>query len=153
MTPSHARLPAARMAVTCLLAACLPVAWLLPAPATAQTVTLNQGGKDVRIAVGDAASLPADFPQDIPLPEPHAIVRVQRAGAATTVVIETPGTVEGVAAWFDAGMRAHGWTRARVKAPQAGVAQAWERERRAVVAWWQPSANGVQVQLELLPPR
>lgn len=131
-----------------MLAACL-----LPAVAAAQTVTLNQGGKDVRIAVGDAAVLPADFPGDIPLPAPHTVLRVQHSGATTTVAVEAPGTVDDAAARFDAGMRAQGWIAARVNAPKAGRAQAWEKDRRAVVAWWQPSAAGVQVQLELLPPR
>lgn len=131
-----------------MLSACL-----LPAIAAGQTVTLNQGGRDVRIAVGDAAVLPADFPVDIPLPEPHAVLRVQRSGATTTVAVEAPGTVDDAAGRFDAGMRAQGWTAAPVNAPTVGRAQAWEKDRRAVVAWWQPSATGVQVQLELLPPR
>jgi hypothetical protein len=131
-----------------LIAACL-----LPAVAAAQTVTLNQGGKEVRIAVGEAASLPADFPQDIPLPAPHAVLRVQHGGATTTVALEALGTVDDAAARFDAGMRAQGWVAARVNVPAAGRAQAWEKDGRAVVAWWQPSAAGVQVQLELLPPR
>lgn len=131
-----------------VLAACL-----LPAAAAAQTVTLDQGGKAVRIAVGEAAVLPADFPVDIPLPAPHAVLRVQHSGATTTVSIEAPGTVDDAAARFDAGMRAQGWIAARVNVPPVGRAQAWEKDRRAVVAWWQPSATGVQVQLELLPPR
>lgn len=123
------------------------------ADAAGQTVSLNQGGKDVRIAIGDAAVLPADFPKDIALPEPHAVVRVQHGGGVATVEVETPGNVDDVAAKFRAAMQAAGWTAAAVRSPASGQAQAWEKGQRAVVAWLVPVAGGVRMQLELLPQR
>ena len=124
------------------------------ADAAGQTVSLNQGGKDVRIAIGDAAVLPADFPKDIALPEPHAVVRVQHGGGVATVEVETPGSVDDAAAKFRTAMLAAGWTAAPVRAPASGLAQAWVKDRRAVVAWLAPAvAGGVRMQLELLPQR
>ncbi len=123
-----------------------------PAGAAAQTVTLNQGGKDVRISIGGEAALPADFPPDIALPQPHAVVRVQRSGASTTVELDVPGTtVDAAAARFRARMLAAGWTSAAVRPPAEGLAQAWEKPGRAVVAWMAPAPAGVRMQLELLP--
>ena len=49
---------------TCL-ALCLPALLAVAAPASAQTVSLNQGGQPRTIAVGDAASLPPGFPEDV----------------------------------------------------------------------------------------
>lgn len=123
--------------------------------AAAQTVTLNQGGKDVRISIGGEAVLPADFPSDVALPQPHAVVRVQRSGASTTVELAVPGaTAEAVSARFRADMLAAGWAAATVRRPADGLAQAWEKAGRAVVAWVAPApAGGVRMQLELVPQR
>lgn len=135
------------------VSACLALALVVGAAGAAgQTVTLNQGGKDVRIAIGDAAALPAAFPADIALPQPHTVVRVQRSGAAMTVDVETPAaTVDEAAARFRADMLAAGWTAAAVRRPPSGRAQAWEKDGRAVVAWLTPAEAGVRMQLELLP--
>lgn len=121
-----------------------------PPGATGQTVTLNQGGKDVRITIGGEAELPADFPKDIALPQPYAVVRVHRSGADTTVEVETAATsVDAAAATFRAGMRTAGWTAATVRRPATGTAQAWEKDGRALVAWIAPAPAGVRMQLEL----
>jgi hypothetical protein len=126
----------------------------LSAGATAQTVTLNQGGKDVRIAIGGEAALPADFPGDVALPQPHTVVRVQHSGAVTTVELDVPGaTVDDAAARFRADMLAAGWTAAAVRRPAEGRGQAWEKTGRAVVAWLAPAPAGIRMQLELLPQR
>lgn len=142
------------------LPACIALAAALAAAAgwspgaAAQTVTLNQGGKDVRISIGGEAVLPADFPADIALPQPHAVARVQRSGAATTVELALTGTtVDDTAARFGAGMLAAGWKAARVRRPAEGIAQAWEKAGRAVVAWVAPAPAGVRMQLELMPRR
>lgn len=121
--------------------------------AGAQTVTLRAAGKDVRIVAGDAAALPADFPPDVALPQPHVLVQVERAGTTTTVEADTPGDVPAVAAQLRARMQADGWTAARVAQPPSGLALAWEKDARAVVAWLKPAAVGVRLQLQLLPKR
>lgn len=122
--------------------------------AAGQTVTLNQGGKNVRIAIGGEAELPADFPKDIALPQPYTVVRVHRSGADTTVDVETPATsVDAAAATFRAGMLAAGWSAATVRPPATGTAQAWEKDGRALVAWIAPVPGGVRMQLELLAVR
>ena len=125
----------------------------LPLAAAAQTVSVNTGGGNVRIALGEAAVLPDDFPQDVALPRPHAIVQVRRSEAATTVEADVPGNVEAVLEAMRARMEADGWHAARMAQPPIGRASAWEKDRRAVVAWVQPAADGVRLQLQLLPRR
>lgn len=147
-------LPAGRrpaFAAACAsLCACMALA--APAPSPAQTVTLNRGGQDVRITVNDAATLPGDFPADIALPSTHTVVRVERSGNGTTVVIATPGTVDEEAARLRSAMPARGWAPGHVLQPRTGVAQAWVKDDRAVLAWLTPGeAGGVRVQLQLVP--
>jgi hypothetical protein len=158
MNPCNADAADARPPSTGPFVAGMAFAWVLlaafspGADAAGQTVSLNQGGKDVRIAVGEAAVLPADFPKDIALPEPRTLVRVQRSGEVATVELETPGTVDDADAKFRAAMLEAGWTAAAVQPPLSGRAQAWVKDRRAVVAWLAPAvAGGVRLQLELLP--
>jgi len=123
-------------------------------PASAQTVSLNLGGRAMRITAGDAAALPADFPADVALPDGHAVVQVQHAGEEITVETDAPGDVDTVLARLRERMRAAGWNAAKVARPADGQAQAWEKERRAVVAWVKPAVDGgVRVQLQLLPKR
>jgi len=141
----------ARATPPLLLAAALAIG---PAPAAlAQTVTLNTGGRDVRITVGEAAALPGDFPPDVPLPDGYALVQVQHAGDTTTIEADVPGELDAVAARLGERLQAEGWRPARVGAPPAGRAQAWEKDRRAVVAWLKPAAAGVRMQLQLRPRR
>ena len=109
-------------------------------------------GQDVRITVNEAARLPGDFPADIALPSTYTVVRVERSGNGTTVVIATPGTVDEEAARLRSAMPARGWAPGHVLQPRTGVAQAWVKDDRAVLAWLTPGeAGGVRVQLQLVP--
>lgn len=128
------------------------LALLLAAPswAAGQTVSLNTGGEQVRIAVGESAALPADFPRDVGLPEGHALTQVKRSGTATVIELDAPGKLDDVAARFRERMEAAGWTAAAIAQPAAGHAQAWEKDGRAVVAWLAPTDAGVHLQLQLL---
>ena len=135
--------------VACALLAALSA----PSGAAGQTVTLHRAGEDVRITVGDAAALPADFPPDVALPTTYTVVRVEHSGDGTTVVVATPGTVEDVAGRFHAGMVAAGWKAAAGAPPPVGIGQAWTKRPRAVVAWIKAGdAGGAQLQLQLLGP-
>jgi hypothetical protein len=107
--------------VACALLAALAGA----AGAAGQTVTLHRAGEDVRITVGDDASLPVDFPPDVALPTTYTVVRVEHSDGSTTVVLATPGTVEEVAGRFRAALLASRWKAAAVAAPRIGVGQAW----------------------------
>lgn len=136
-----------------ILSFALLVALPAPAGAAGQTVTLHRAGEDVRISVGDVATLPADFPPDVPLPTTCTVVRVEHSNGSMTLVVATPGTVEDVAGRFSAGMIAAGWKAGVVAPPPAGIGQAWKKRPRAVVAWVKPGdAGGVQLQLQLLAP-
>ncbi len=152
MDPRRARVPSGCKPAMRMLPACLAlVAFVLPAFSAAQTVTMNRGGRDVRITVGDAAALPADFPGDVPLPPVHTVVRVDRSDGDMTVVVVAPGAVEVAAGRFRARMLAGGWTAAALVPPATGQGQAWVKGERAVLAWWTPAdAGGVRLQLRLL---
>jgi ligand-binding sensor domain-containing protein len=129
------------------------LAFLLAAPlcAAGQTVSLNTGGKQVRITIGASATLPADFPPDVALPDGHALTQVKRSGTTTVIELDAPGELEAVAARFRERMQANGWTAVAIAQPAAGRAQAWEKDARAVVAWLAPADAGVRLQLQLLP--
>ena len=129
------------------------LAVLASARATAQVVTLDTASGQVRIAIDEAASLPPDFPADVPLPGGYALARVDRSGAGTTLTMDAPGEVGAIAAAMASGMRANGWQAAPVTAPPGGEAQAWEKDVRAVLAWFVPGEAGTRVQLELSPRR
>ena len=135
----------------CAATACLALA--ATAGAGAQTVSLNAGGKQVRIAVGEDAVLPADFPKDVALPADAKLSRVQHAGASTTLEFTAPGEPAAAVADLDARMRADGWEQASVRVPDGIRAQAWEKDRRAVIAWAVPddaNPHGVRVQVKLV---
>jgi hypothetical protein len=135
------------------LFACLVLVLAFAPCASGQTVTLHSAGRNVRIVAGDAAVLPADFPADVALPEPHTLVQVERSGALTTVLADTPGDVASVGAQWSARMEAAGWRAAGVQQPASGHAMAWEKDSRAAIAWLQPGAAGVRLQLDLRPRR
>ena len=137
-----------------LVPAAAAVAFACAGPAAAQTVTVSTATGDTRIQVGDAASLPADFPADVWLPEGHALQRVERAPATTTLTFDAEGGTATLAGDYDQRMRAAGWTPARVVQPASGCARAWEKDGRAVVAAFGANdAGGTRVRLQLLPRR
>lgn len=119
------------------------------APVVAQTVSLNTGGEQVRIKIGDSAVLPEDFPADVVLPQPNLLVQLQRSNAELMVEMDTPGTLESVANQLRAGMLVNGWTAAAIDDPAVGSGQAWEKDARSVVAWLVPGPAGVRLQLRL----
>lgn len=138
-------LPAAAFVMLCAAGFAASVA--------AQTVSLTTGSKQVRIDVGAAAALPADFPADVVLPQPHVLVRVQRSLDDTILEFDLAGDVDAAAAEVQSAMLANDWTAAPVAQPAAGRAQAWEKDARAVIAWLRPGADGTRLHLQLKPHR
>ena len=129
------------------------LAGIVPAVANAQVVTLTTGDRQVRIAVDEAATLPADFPADIALPGQYTLARVERSGNDTMLALDLPGGIDSAAAELAARMRADGWREARTVPPATGRAQAWEKDERAVIAWLAPAPAGTRLELRLLPRR
>jgi hypothetical protein len=125
----------------------------MPLCASAQTVSLTAGGKQLRIKVGEAAALPADFPADVVLPQPCVVTRVERSDQETSLELDTPGELGAIAEQFRAGMLVNGWVPAPVRQPATGNAQAWEKDTRVVIAWLTPGPAGVHLQVQLLPQR
>lgn len=144
-----------------LRAAAAGLALAAMASAGAQTVSLNSGGKQIRIAIGGAATLPEDLPQDVALPAAATLVRVQRDSGSTTLEFSAADSPDAAIADLDARMLAGGWRKAAVATPGMGRAQAWEKDARAVIAWATPEdaapqagdvmdAQRVRIQLQLI---
>lgn len=138
--------------------ACLPLLLALAlasgAPAHAQTVSLTQDGEAVTIAVGSAATLPADFPGDIFVPEAARLVRVEQPGDGRLLLdFIVAGTPEATADAYAAAMAASGWTRAGVAPIDGAQVQAWEKAARAVLVVASARDDGSDLRLQLLPRR
>ena len=133
----------------------LLVAVLAPAaPAHGQTVSLNRGGEEVTIAVGSAAMLPADFPDDILVPPAARLVRVEQPGDGRLLLDFTvAGTPQATADTYAAAMAVSGWTRAVVAPVDGAQVQAWEKAARAVLVVASAQGDGSHLRLQLLPRR
>ncbi|HLT43060.1 MAG TPA: hypothetical protein VK000_00200 [Luteimonas sp.] len=138
-----------RMGIAVLLGA-----GLLPcAAAPCQTVSLDRGGEQLVIAVGDAARLPDAFPEDVHVPAAARLLRVEQAADGRLLVqFALARDPAAIADEYEAAMTVAGWTRARVAPfPDARV-QAWERGERAVVVAVRAAADGgARLQLDLRP--
>ena len=120
------------------------------AAAPSQTVSLAQDGKQVTIAIGDAARLPAEFPDDVYVPEAARLQRVDHARGGLTLHFALDARPDAVAADYATAMTAAGWRRARVVEIPGVQVQAWEHDSRAVVVAAQAAEDGsTRLQLEL----
>jgi len=125
---------------------------VLPAPA--QTVSLRRGGEQLTIEVGNAARLPADFPEDVFVPTDARLERVERTGDGRVLVeLHVPTPPANLVDAYAASMAVSGWTAARVAPIAGGEAQAWEKDARAVVVAASGDAAGTRLRLQLLPRR
>lgn len=123
------------------------------AAARAQTVSLTQSGEATTVAVGDAATLPGDFPDDVYLPQGARLARVERTGDSQRLEFTATPAPEALAARFTACMAARGWTPAQVRAIPGAQVMAWEKDARAVVVALAPESGGTRLRVQLLPRR
>lgn len=131
-----------------VLAMAIPAAFAVPA----QTVSLQRAGEQVTIVVGEAATLPADFPADVFVPPGATLVRVDRLGQDRTVLESTSTeTPDALAAAFAKAMAASGWSPAPVVAVAGAEVLAWEKDQRAVVLAVTADAGVTRLRLQLLP--
>lgn len=130
--------------------ALLVAALLAAAAAAAQTVSLHRAGEATTIRVGEAATLPADFPADVHVPAGATLVRVDRTGQRLRLEFTSPKPPDALAADYVAAMADAGWSPARV-APIAGShVLAWEKDARAVLLAIGADAGGARARLQLL---
>ena len=122
----------------------------LSSVAAAQTVTLGKGGKQVTIAIGDDAKLPADFPADVFLPANADLQRVQQVDDdALMLELHAAAAPDSIADQYAAAMVVAGWTGARVAPVPGAIAQAWEKDRRAVLVVAAAEGAGTRLRLQL----
>ena len=119
-------------------------------PVPAQTVSLSSGEGQVTIQVGDAATLPADFPEDVFLPSAAQLQRVQQdADGGQRLEFSLACTADEAVAQYAKAMVAAGWTPARVAPVANARVQAWEKDHRALVLMVLPAADGASTRLHL----
>ena len=128
--------------------------------ATGQKVDVDQdGGKvtfqtdkgEMKIASGDDASLPMDFPHDVYLPAGYKVQSAMEMPGAVIVEVDAPGRVPALFADASKQMQARGWKQTMAM-QQAGDAQmlGFEKANRsAVVSLYDNDGNGVKVGLQL----
>ena len=117
-------------------------------PVPAQTVSLSSGEGQVTIQVGDAAALPADFPEDVFLPSAAQLQRVQQdADGGQRLEFSLAGTADEAVAQYAKAMDAAGWTPARVAPVANARVQAWEKDRHAPAPATAVAARGARRQL------
>jgi hypothetical protein len=150
MTSGHPLRAVARSATALTLA----LAFASPGMTSAQTVSATTAAGDVQIHVGKAATLPADFPDDVWLPDGQALKRVEVRADSTKLVFTAAVDGPALAREYEARMREAGWAPASVAQAASGTARAWEKDARAVIAVFSATASdGTSVLLQLLPRR
>lgn len=74
-----------------------------------QTVTIQTEQGTIKQSSGDNVALPADFPQDITLPDDYKVMSVMTMGPVTSVVMEVPESPAAVFAAIKSDEAGQGW--------------------------------------------
>lgn len=128
----------------------LAAALLAASAAGAQTVSLQRAGEATTILVGEAATLPADFPADVHVPAGATLVRVDRTGQRLRLEFTSPQSPQALATVCAAAMADAGWAPANVEALPGAHVLAWEKDTRAVLLAVGAEGAGSRARLQLL---
>ncbi|MCA1714653.1 MAG: hypothetical protein LC715_05930 [Gammaproteobacteria bacterium] len=113
------------------------------------TVQTEQG--EVQITRGDAATLPVDFPKDVPLPQGYQVMESMAMAGTTVLALDAPGKVPGVAAQARDAMRAQGWkeTTAMEQSDDTRIYVYEKDGRHANLGFYDNQQGGVRVGVQL----
>jgi hypothetical protein len=114
-------------------------------------VTFKTEKGDMKIAGGDGATLPADFPKDIYLPSGYKVESSMQMPGAVVVSLAAPGQVSALFAEASKQMQAEGWKQTMAM-QQSGETQmlAFEKQdRSAMVSFDADGDAGVKVSLQV----
>jgi hypothetical protein len=93
---------------------------------------VDENGEAFSVAQGDAATLPADFPQDVLVPEGLVLETSMVVGGNAFVGGTLEGDMAALAARIDAHMKGEGWTSTMAMTEQGSTMQVWQRDDRGV---------------------
>jgi hypothetical protein len=98
-----------------------------------QTVSgVDEQGRAFSASQGDAATIPADFPSDVLVPEGLVLDTSMVVGANTFVGGTMPGDVAELTTRIDAHMKAAGWTSLMAMSEPGSSTLLWQRDDRSV---------------------
>jgi len=114
-------------------------------------VTLKTDKGDMKVTSGDAAKLPANFPQDVYLPAGYKVGSVMEMPGAMVVDVEAPGNVADTFAAATAKMTSEGWKQqmALQQTPQNQIAVYGKGDRNATLSISEAPGKGVRIGVQL----
>lgn len=98
-----------------------------------QTISgVDEQGQAFSVTQGDAATLPADFPTDLLVPEGLVLETSMMVGGNAFVGGTVPGDMAELAGRIEAHMKGAGWSSTMAMADAASTTQLWQRDGRSV---------------------
>ena len=98
-----------------------------------QTVSgVDEQGQAFTVSQGEAATIPADFPSDLLVPEGLVLDTSMVVGSTAFVGGTLPGDLAELTARIDAHMKGAGWTSVMAMSESGSSTLLWQRENRSV---------------------
>ena len=98
-----------------------------------QTVSgVDEQGQAFSVSQGEAATIPADFPSDVLVPEGLVLDTSMVVGSTAFVGGTLPGDLAELTARIDAHMKAAGWTSVMAMSESGSSTLLWQRDNRSV---------------------
>jgi len=115
-----------------------------------QTVTIQTEQGTLKQSSGDNVALPDGFPADVTLPDDYKLTSVMTMGPATSVVMQSPGSLSDVYAKIKAGQADQGWKETLSMQGADGSMLGFEKgDRSLLVNLGNSEEAGVTVSLSL----
>lgn len=118
-----------------------------------QQVSVGSGDRQSSQVTGENVDLPADFPDDVSLPDDYTVVSVMTMGPARSVVLRTREPMASVFEHFKSGQASQGWKETVSMQGAEGSMLGFEKGRRGVTVNLRTDIEGQTiVQLSLQAP-
>lgn len=118
-----------------------------------ERVVLGTGDEAMTISSGDSASLPANFPKDVFLPDAYTIESALDSTGFSMVSLRTPGEVGKLADAADRYMRAGGWKQSMMAGDEQSRIMTFQNERNIAALSFDRAEDGVVYSVQLSPVR
>lgn len=105
-------------------------------------VTLKTDKGDVQITSGDAATLPAAFPQDVHLPAGYKVESSMQSNDAILLGLVVPGDLAKLASDTDQAMTGDGWKQQTAMQSAGGKLFMYEKDKRSAMMSFAPGEDG-----------
>jgi len=118
-----------------------------------ERVVLGTGDEAMTISSGDSASLPANFPKDVFLPDDYTIESALDSTGFSMVSLRAPGQVDELADAADRYMRAGGWKQSMMAGDEQSRIMTFQNERNIAALSFDRAEDGVVYSVQLSPVR